>query len=69
MNKLNKKEKKTVIKGLKIETKFNELGNNLYIRLIKGTKNSIFNFAKYTNNGKNLEIKLNDSGFMSNRIV
>ena len=46
MNKLNKKEKKTVIKELKIEIKFNELANNLYIRLIKGTQNSIFNFCK-----------------------
>ena len=46
MNKLNKKEKKRVIKELKIEIKFNELANNLYIRLIKGSQNSIFNFCK-----------------------
>ena len=36
INKLNKIEKiKTVIKELMIEIKFNELGNNLDIRLLK----------------------------------
>ena len=48
INKLNKREKiKTVIEELRIEIKFNELANNLDIRLIKRTKNSTFILEYY----------------------
>ena len=62
MNKLGIKEKiKTVIKELNIETKFEELTNNLDIRLIKGSTKSILNIAEYISNRKSLKIKLIDS--------
>ena len=40
-----------------MEIEFNELANNLDIRLIRGTKNSILNIAEYITNGKNIKIK------------
>ena len=46
---IKKEKRKTVIKELEIEIKFNELGNILDIILLKGTKNSI---AEYISNGK-----------------
>ena len=46
INKLKKIEEiKTVIKELRIELKFNDLANNLGVRLIKGTKNFVLNIA------------------------
>ena len=54
INKLNKIKKKTVIKELKIEVKFNELATYSGIRLLKETKKSILNNPEYISNGKNL---------------
>ena len=45
---------KTVIKELWIEIKFNELANNLDIRLINGSKKSILNIVEYITDEKNL---------------
>ena len=64
MNELSKIEKiKTVIKELEIEIKFNELANDLDIRLLKGTKNSVLNISEYISNRKNLRIRPIDSSF------
>ena len=57
------------MKELRIEIKFNELTNNLDIRLLKGTKNFILNIAEYISNGKNLKIKPIDSSFKNKRIA
>ena len=54
---------------LRIETKFNELANDLDIRLLKGTKNFIFNIAEYSSNGEHLKIKPIDSSFKKKRIA
>ena len=35
--------------------KFNKLSNNLNIKLIKGTRNSILYIKDYINNGENLK--------------
>ena len=56
MNKLYKTEKtETIIKELKIEIKFNELANNLDIRLLQGSKKFILNIA-YISRRKILKI-------------
>ena len=47
--------------------KFNELANNLDIRLIRGTKNSLLNIAEYITNGKNIKIKPADSSLKNKR--
>ena len=48
IHKLAKIEKmKTLLKELGIEIEFNELANNLDIRLIKGPKKSIPNIVEY----------------------
>ena len=62
---------KIVLKELRIEIKFNELANNLDIRLLKELcfENSILNIAEYITNGKNLKIEPLDSSFKTKRIA
>ena len=70
INKLKKIKKiKVVIKELRIEITFNELVNNLDIRLLKGSKKSILNIAEYISNGKNIKIKPIDSSFKNKHIA
>ena len=45
------------IEKLKIEGKFNELVNHLSIKLIKGSKKTIFSIAESINNRKNLKME------------
>ena len=40
-----------------MEIKFDQLANNLDIRLIQGSKKSVLNIAEWITNGKNLKIK------------
>ena len=51
------------------EMKFNILSNDLNIKLIKGTRNSIFYMKEYINNGENLKIKPTDSNLKNKCIV
>ena len=46
--------------------KFNELSNNIDIRLKKGTKNFILNIAEHITNGKNVKTKPVDSSLKKN---
>ena len=54
INKLKKKteEIKTAKNELRIKIKFNELRNNLDIRLLKETKNIILNIVEYIADGE-----------------
>ena len=69
-NKLNRMEKtKIVLKELRIEIKFNELANNLDIRLLKRTKTSSLNIAEQITNEKDLKVKPIDSSFKNKRVA
>ena len=64
---LHKRKIKTAIKEIGIEIKFNELGNNLNMRLIKKNKNYILNNAEYISNVKSFRIKPIDQSLKNKR--